>query len=161
MRIISTILCLFALIGCGGGGSPADVVNQLTQPLTSDSKLAIVIKRYAYTTCKETCISDERVERTYTNLDTGEQEVYLECELDYREWKCIDLYKVDKDGKNVVYNISPQDWQQDVAHLFGYYSHEQIKRGIAQVEFLCGQDFVACEDHLEPLQTLKQFIYER
>ena len=152
----AALLALFA-ISCAGGVSPQD----LTQGLTSDDKLAVVLKRYQFTTCKTTCLIGERVEQKYTNPDTGEAEVWRECPLDYREFLCIDLYKQDGAGNHVFYKLSPQEWQESAAHLFGFYSHEQIKSGIAQIEFLCEQDFSVCENHFEPLKALKDFYYER
>ena len=145
------------LVGCAGGGNPTEFLK----PVTSDNKLAVVIKRYQYTTCKTSCLVDEYEQQAYANPDTGDIESWLQCPLDYMEFICIDLYKTDDKGENVVYKLSPQEWQEEAAHLFGFYSHEQIKQGISQVEFLCGQDFAKCEDHLEPLQALVQFHYER
>ena len=152
------ILCLFLLAGCTGD----ELLNklELTKGLTSDKKLAIVIKKFQMSTCKETCLTDNYDKIDYTNLDTGETESYYECPLNFREYLCIDLYK-DKDGKRGSYKLNPHQWQTGLSHLFGYYSHEQIKKGIEQIEFLCSQDFAICEDNFEALNSIKEYYYER
>lgn len=134
---------------------------ELTNPLTHDNKLALVLKRYQYTTCKQSCLVEEYLWETYSNVDTGKTENYYRCPTDYLEFICIDLYKKDKEEKNVTYKLSPQEWQTHAKHLFGMYSNKQIQKGLAQFEFLCKQDFAACEDKLEVIEALKAFYYER
>ena len=156
--MIKVLLLSLFLTGCG---APILDAIKLTNPLTSDNKLALVISRYQYTTCKKTCLVKEREARDYINPDTDKPEVYFDCPLDYTEFICIDLYKQERRDRNQVYKFSPQEWQDFAAHLFGYYSHAHIKRGLTQLEFQCGQDFAVCEDHFEVIETLKRFFYER
>lgn len=177
---------LLFLFSCGGDLTPDEIVK----PLRSDSKLAYTIKKYQTTTCKNSCLVEKKYwyDNCYEDKEVDPKsidkavesspDVYYctdkngnklpdclkkcvkECPLKYVEFLCIDLQK-EEGQPNRRYSIKPYEWQRDVSFLAGYYFHSQIKKLIAQPEFMCEQDFAICENHFEPIQTLKKFIHER
>lgn len=157
MKLFSFIVYV-GLIGCG---SPGDIAKEIAKPLRSDSKLAYTIKKYQVTTCKEACLveAEHQVERCYEHA-TGVSECVAECPLQYLQFLCTDLQKEEDDPQR-YYVITPANWQKDVSHLAGYYFHEQIKKHIAQPEFMCEQDMAICENHFEVIEALQRFYYEK
>lgn len=154
---LSLLLISLFLVSCGGKVSPKDLVKDLR----SDSKLAFTIKNFQTTTCKENCLVGKEYweENCWKDLVTEEIRCVDECPLAYLQFICIDLQK-EVDDERRKYVIAPDEWQKDVAHLFGYYAHSQIRNHLSQPLFLCDQDLALCENHFEPIQALQRFIFE-
>lgn len=145
------LIAMLFLIGCGGGGIP----QELIQP-TVNEKIALTLQRYQDTKCLNHCII-EKVESCYTDIETEQERCVKVCPIQYKGFKCTDLY-ADETGKRNVYWIGAADWQEYIEHHTIISFLKQNVSQLTQLDYLCDHDLILCENHYEVIEVLRDYV---
>lgn len=146
MRIIFCFFLLF--VSCAELGD----LDKL-KPLTRNNKLAFTLYNYNTIICEKNCLLDALLEDVYIHSLTGKQESYRYCPHSHTVFQCYDK------GNDRFYVMTPGQWQNDAQFLFDYFHTGQIKKILAQVDFICEQDFALCKNQYDLIKTLEEFAY--
>ena len=154
--VIQTCMLLF---GCAGQGIPATFIKPLV-----NKKIALELKRYQDTKCLENCLVD-KVDECYCDIDDfpegnckeTEKKCVKKCPIEYKGFKCIDLYPDEKGIRKVRY-IKPWAWQNYFDHLTVYTFVSQNIAVLKQIDFICNHDFIICKNHYEVIKGLDEYV---